>query len=169
LGREELAMNVAVVYESLFGNTRVVAEAIAEGVQASAPDAHVALVPVAEASPDNLGEVDLLVVGGPTHVRRMSSARTRKDAEPGPGVREWLEALPPGLGGGRAAAFDTRLSNPLAGSAARPISRALERHGYKMVASPAGFVVQQTKGPLKEGERERARDWGSSLARQSLP
>jgi flavorubredoxin len=160
-------VEVAVVYESLFGNTREIAEAIAEGVQASAPDAHVAVVPVAEAGPDKLSGVDLLVVGGPTHIRRMSSARTRKDVATGPGIREWLEALPSGPARGRAAAFDTRLSYPLAGSAARPISRALESHGYEIVAPPAGFIVREGKGPLKEGERERARTWGTSLVLRS--
>jgi hypothetical protein len=76
-----------------------------------------------------------------------------------------LPAPPPGR---RAAAFDTRLSYPLAGAAARPVSRRLHRRGYLIVARPAGFIVQHIKGPLKDGERERARAWGSGLARQPV-
>ena len=120
-------------------------------------------MPVAEATPDTLDDVDLLIVGAPTHLTRMPSPRSRKQLGAGPGVREWLAALSPAPTGRQAAAFDTRLSYPLAGSAARSISRELDPHGYKMVAKAAGFVVLQSKGPLKNGERERAREWGIGL------
>jgi flavodoxin len=156
-------MEVAVVYESMFGNTRLIAEAIAEGMGQANPGAHVAIVPVTEASSDKLAAVDLLVVGGPTHIRRMSSSRTRKDLAPGPGLREWMSTLPSGVAGKRAAAFDTRFGYPLSGAAARPISRHLHGHGYVIVAKPEGFIVRQAKGPLKDGERERARAWGARL------
>ena len=94
----------------------------------------------------------------------MSSAGTRKDIAPGLGLREWIDALPAGPHVGRAAAFDTRFGYPLAGSAARPISRRLCRHGYEIVAKPTGFIVERAKGPLKDGERERAKAWGAGLA-----
>ena len=159
-------MDAAVVYESMFGNTRIIAEAVAEGLRASDPGAHVAVVPVADATVGKLGEPDLVVVGAPTHFSRMSTPRSRKVFATGPGVREWLAALPAAPQGRRAAAFDTRLSYPLAGSAARPISRRLHRRGYQIAARPAGFIVQHSKGPLKAGERERARAWGAGLMRQ---
>jgi hypothetical protein len=158
-------VDVAVVYESMFGNTRLIAEAIAEGIEQADPGAHVAVAPVAEASADKIAGVDLLVVGGPTHIRRMSSSRTRKDLAPGPGLSEWIGALPSGVTGKRAAAFDTRLSYPLAGAAARPISRHLHGHGYEIAAKPEGFIVKDAKGPLKDGEAERARAWGARLVR----
>ena len=60
-------MEVAVVYESIFGNTRLVAETIAEGLRSADAGVQVALLPVANATDDKVGEVDLLVVGGPTH------------------------------------------------------------------------------------------------------
>jgi flavodoxin len=59
-------MRATVVYESLLGRTREVAEAVAEGLRAAAPGAVVDCRPVVDAGPD-LGQVDLLVVGGPTH------------------------------------------------------------------------------------------------------
>jgi flavorubredoxin len=157
-------MQVAVAYESMFGNTKEIAEAIAEGLRTSGPGTEVVVVPVADVTADKVREADLLVVGGPTHVTRMSSARTRKAVAPGPGLREWIDALPAGSRGGRAAAFDTRFGYPLSGSAARPISRQLRRHGYEIVAKPTGFLVERAKGPLKAGERERAKAWGAGLA-----
>lgn len=179
-------MDVAVVYESLFGNTRDIAEAIAAGIRQANPAARVTVLRVAEAGPGQVAEAGFLVVGGPTHIMRMSSERTRQmglqgngksgkdqrrrtEPEPGaagPGVREWLAALPMARPGAGAAAFDTRLRYPLAGGAARPIARQLRRHGYRVTAKATGFLVDDAEGPLHEGERERARAWGATLAAQ---
>ena len=175
-------MRAAVVYESLFGRTREVAEAVAEGLRAGALGAAVDCTPVVDAGP-TLGQVDLLVVGGPTHFLGMSSPRSRRmvrryqeraagrrprqapgNHPAGPGVREWLAALPQAAGRRRAAAFDTRLTTLFPGSAARLIARSLDEHGYEVIARPEGFLVEDMLGPLSAGERERARAWGSALA-----
>lgn len=168
-------MRVAVVYETVFGNTRQVAEAIAEGIRQTAPSAAVACQAAEHAEP-GLCRADLLIVGSPTHFLGMPSARSRRmrrqqedegawhaDGTP-PGVREWLDALPAMNGGHRAAAFDTRLWNSMPGSAARQIARALRRHGYEMAGRTQGFVVEDYGGPLAHGELERARAWGAELA-----
>ena len=178
-------MDVAVVYESLFGNTRLVAEAIADGIRAADPAARVS---VTRTDATKLGPVDdacLLVVGGPTHMRRMSSPRSRQQGlqaarkakdqqscapEPGtagPGLREWLRALPPARLGAVAAAFDTRLESRLAGGAARSASRQLRRRGFGLAGQPAGFIVTGSHGPLRQGELDRAREWGAALARHA--
>jgi hypothetical protein len=178
-------MRAAVVYESLFGRTREVAEAVAEGLRAAAPGAAVDCRPVVDAGPA-LGQVDLLVVGGPTHFLGMSSQRSRRMVRqyqeraagrrrrqaPGihpasPGVREWLAALPQAPGGRRAAAFDTRLTTLFPGSAARLIARSLEDHGYEVITRPEGFLVEDMLGPLSAGERDRARAW--CACRESHP
>jgi len=178
-------MDIAVVFESMFGNTRAIAEAIADGLR-SDPDARVTVARVAAAGDLDLGHVDLLVVGGPTHYLRTSSPRTRKmaqkmgdkpgkkgsvrpDLDPGasgPGVREWLDFLPRAILGSRAAAFDTRFGYPMAGGAARPIAHRLRRHGYSMAAKPEGFVVTDMAGPLLHDEQDRARAWGVALLSQ---
>jgi flavorubredoxin len=69
-------MDVAVVYESMFGNTHEVAEAIAAGVRDANPTARVAVLPVAEAEADAVARAGLLIVGGPTHMRGMTSTGT---------------------------------------------------------------------------------------------
>jgi len=175
-------MRATVVYESLFGRTREVAEAVAEGLRAAAAGAAVDCRPVEDAGPV-LGQVDLLVVGGPTHFLGMSSTRSRRimrqyqeraaghHPRQGPGnhqasrgVREWLAALPQAAGRSRAAAFDTRLTTLFPGSAARLVARGLEEHGYEVITRPEGFLVESMLGPLNAGERDRARAWGSELA-----
>ena len=161
-------MRSLVVYESWFGNTQRVAEGIAEGL---AHEGEVELATVDEPLP-SLEDVDLLVVGAPTHVHGVSSKRSREAAldqgahgEPGMGVRGWIDALPSGARGPRVAAFDTRADKPvmLVGSAARGIARRLRKHGYELAVEPESFFVQGTPGPLQAGELQRARHWGRTL------
>ncbi|MFC5139888.1 flavodoxin family protein [Actinomycetospora rhizophila] len=159
-----------VIFESMYGNTEAVARAIADGLAARMP---VDVVEVGAAPPVPGDDVDLLVVGGPTHAFGMSRASTRRDAAEkaagelvsrGDGVREWLAALParPGL---RAAAFDTRVARPrVPGSAARAIGRRFRRGGASVVDGPHSFYVDGTEGPLSPGELDRARAWGAALA-----
>jgi hypothetical protein len=176
-------MQVLIVYESVFGNTHRVATAIAAGISQASPAAAVDCVPVAQASADRVAGADLLVVGGPTHARGMTINRSRADAarspakfarkgaaapavDPaaeGPGLRTWFHGVPTATRGARAAAFDTRLENPLAGGAARGIARRLRGHGYAVVGKPQGFIVDEGAGPLRAGELDRAIAWGASL------
>jgi hypothetical protein len=160
-------MRATVVCESSFGNTRSIGEAIAEALDAE-------LLSVADPLPD-LEEIDLLVVGAPTHVHGLPSERSRKaaieqggtGAEPGRGVRDWLAELPRS-DGLRAATFDTRFEKPafLTGSAAKGIAKRLRRHGFELAAEPESFFVLGGEGPLKDGELERAAEWGGTLRDQ---
>jgi Flavodoxin domain len=165
-------MNAIVVYESVYGNTREVAEAIAEGLGG---------VPVLSVHEASLLEhtFDLLVVGGPTHIHGMATERSRhvavdaaqKDgashldphATDEPGLRAWLADLVPDAVD-HAAAFDTRLDKSawLTGNAARGIAKRLKRHGID-VLDTASFLVADSEGPLEAGELDRARAWGAKL------
>ncbi len=174
-------MRTVIVYESMFGNTRQIADAIGEGLSSAG---EVTVVPVGAASQDVIGAADLVVVGGPTHMHGMSHANSRKGAvsaaakpgssvtlEPGadgPGVREWLAG--PVTPTGVAAAFDTRLTGlaPLTGHASKGITSLLRRKGLKIAADPASFLVT-TANELQPGELDRARDWGAALAAKVLP
>ncbi len=169
-------MRALVVYESMYGNTHVVASNVADGLRATH---EVTLVSVAGATADLVAEADLLVVGGPTHMHGLSSPATRRMAaqaaakpasglrlDPdacGPGLQDWLK----GLGGGGhalAAAFDTRLNGVPAftGHAGRGIGRLLRRHGYHLVAAPQSFLVGH-ENTLLDGETSQARRWGAAL------
>ena len=167
-------MKALVVYESMFGATQSAAEAIGDGL---APHGSVRVVEVgalAEESGGAVGEdVDLLVVGGPTHAFSMSRANTREDARKeglpiistGPGVREWLDGVR--IPGGVAwAAFDTKVSTPpLPGAASKSITKELRKLGGRMAAKPMSFAVQGKAGGLLDGELERAKAWGEQLGR----
>ncbi|GAB2687110.1 flavodoxin family protein [Thalassiella azotivora] len=184
-------MDVAVVYESMFGMTHDVADAVAEGVRRARPDARVVCLRVSEATADRLGSPDLLVVGAPTHMRGMPSSVSRKIAvsieekaahgeghhqghglEPdleGPGLRDWFHQLPKATKGHHGAAFDTRGAGGPVGGAARGIAHRLHRHGYEPVAEPEGFIVEGDEGQLRPGERERAAAWAAELVGRMTP
>ncbi|WP_396658181.1 flavodoxin family protein [Microbacterium sp.] len=161
-------MRALVVYESMFGNTRQVAMAVADGM---ADGADVTVTDVADA-PDRVpDDVELVVVGGPTHAFSMSRAPTRQDAvrqggamaDAATGIREWLHALPAPTRPCSFAAFDTRVDMPLLpGAASRAASRVARKLGFSMI-DPVSFLVQGYQGPLVEGQLERARDWGHGL------
>jgi Flavodoxin domain len=169
-------MRALVVYESMYGNTHAVAASIADGLRDTC---EVTLVPVGAARAELVAAADLLVVGGPTHLRGLSSAGSRQaaakaagkqanhlsldpDAD-GPGLREWLQDI-----GDRrvlaAAAFDTRLSDlpVFTGRACRSIGRLLKQHGCRLIAPPESFLVSH-KNILLIGEAARARRWGAAL------
>jgi flavorubredoxin len=167
-------MHVLVVYESMFGNTQQIAGAVAEGLE---PYARVELVEVSDAATGGLDrDVDLLVVGGPTHAMGLSRPGSRQSATQqaadgvvsgDTGLREWLAEihLRRGL---PVAAFDTRFDKPvlMVGSAARGAAKRLRRAGCALIGTPESFFVAASLGPLREGELERARRWGASIGAQ---
>ena len=169
-------MRALVVYESVYGNTHRVAEAIARGLTSAGP---VQVASVADARYENVHRYELVVVGGPTHAHGMSRPETRQSAiitssrevddlqhlEPdagGMGLRAWLDML--GLCDGHAAAFDTRLhGHPLlTGQASKGIAGMLRSHGFHLVAEPISFLVDR-HDHLLAGEEERAERWGAGL------
>jgi hypothetical protein len=169
-------MRALVVQESMYGNTAAVGEAIARTLRAHGLDAEAGLVSTIE--PAQTVEVDLLLVGGPTHVHGMSRSSTRKAAAEDekntfarptvePGLREWIERLPAGTGRS-AAAFDTRIDKPalLTGSAAKGIGRRLEGRGFRLLVQAESFFVS-SENRLLEGELEHAAIWAGEIARQA--
>ncbi len=172
-------MRALIVYESMFGNTHAVAQHIAEGIEAIF---EATVVQVHDATPEQLGTSDLVVVGGPTHVHGMSSERSRAGAEDiarkdadlelepdacGEGLRDWFHVLAEGVGAGRlAAAFDTRVhgSTLLTGQASKGIAKRLGSHGFELVVDAESFFVDKSNH-LEAGEIDRATAWGHRLAK----
>ncbi|RBY91073.1 flavodoxin [Blastococcus sp. TF02A-30] len=162
-----------VVYESLFGDARQIALAIADGLASTMP---VDVVAAGDAPSEVDADVALLVVGGPNHAMSMPRPSTRADAaakqgadvaDPAYGLHEWLDdvRLPRGV---RAAAYDTRMSHPKLlvklDHASRTEEKLLQQHGAELAAPAEHFTVQDAKGPLVDGEEDRARRWGQALA-----
>jgi Flavodoxin len=166
-----------VIYESEYGNTHLIANAIADGLR---PDGDVVVVPVSDADAALVEGADLVVIGGPTHAHGMSRASTRKGAidaaeKPGsalvldanaadPGLREWFASLD--RVATNAAAFDTRFNLPatLSGRASKGIARKLRHHGATLISEPQSFFVTKDN-QLEPNEEVRAREWGAQMGR----
>jgi hypothetical protein len=171
-------MHTLVVYESMYGNTHHVADAISRGLVGTGVG-DVVVVPVDRATPELVADASLLVVGGPTHVHGMSRDSTRRAAveqaadadrhlelDPnaeGEGLREWFDELD--CAPKSAAAFDTRLeaSALVTGRASKGIAKRLRRHGMELIGEPMSFLVEKDS-TLGDGELVRAERWGCDLA-----
>lgn len=152
-------MKAVVIYDSVYGNTEKIAQAIGAGL---AGDAKV--MQVGDVNASELRSSDLLIVGSPVHGGRAT-----------PAIDALLKQLPPhSLEGKRVAAFDTRFESEEQGIglrilmsviryAAERIAKDLAKKGGELVAEPEGFIVEQKEGPLKQGELERASQWAKAM------
>jgi flavodoxin len=147
-------MKTLVVYDSLYGNTETVARAVADAIPGE-----VQVLRVDQAKASDWETADLLIVGSPTHGALPTEAVQGLLARIGPPARE----------GARAATFDTRLTwfflERWGGFAAPKMADALREKGWTLVGEPGGFFVRGLKkGPLKQGEADRAAVWAKELA-----
>jgi flavodoxin I len=145
-------MRALVVYDSFYGNTEKIAEAIGGAITGG----EVSVLRAGEVGPPELENISLLVVGAPTQGGRAT-----------PQIRDFLGRISKAeINGVDAAAFDTRVKSKVAkifGYAAGRIASSLKKKGANLIAEPEGFFVEGTKGPLTEGELERAVAWGKGL------
>jgi hypothetical protein len=164
-------MRSLVVYESYFGNTRLIAEEIAAAL---GDEGEAEIVSVDDPLPPLHG-IDLIVLGAPTHVHGLSGQSSRKNAiekrglggDVGIGARGWIDELPL-AGTQKIAVFDTRAHKPvlLVGSAGHGMAKRLRHRGYRLVREPESFFVKETQGPLETQELERAAAWAKTLAEE---
>jgi len=153
-------MNALVIYDSVFGNTERIARSISAALGDGTSAQNVSAVTAAD-----LNGIDILFVGSPT-----------RGFKPTPAITAFLASLPAdALKGVKAAAFDTRIpldsiKNPIfrlivkkGGYADRIIAKALAAKGATLAIPSDGFIVLESEGPLKEGERDRAAAWARSI------
>ena len=155
-------MKALIVYDSFFGNTEKIALAIGEVLK---EDENPVAIRVGEAHPEDIRDIDLLVVGSPT--RKFQAT---------PASKRFIKHIPKDmLTGIHVATFDTRISAgdikssflrflvDRFGYAAKPLAGRLKRKGGLEITPPEGFIVTGTEGPLKEGELKRAKCWGKMI------
>ena len=142
-------MNTLIIYDSQFGNTERIAQAIAGTLRTFGQAQAVRVDP---AHPVELERVDLLILGCPTQAFRPTAA-----------MQSFLEKVSyASLSGLAVACFDTRVHGPF-GSAARGMARRLQKIGVSPLLPPQSFFVKGTQGPLESGEGERAATWARML------
>jgi flavodoxin len=141
-------MKALVIYDSIYGNTKKIAETVAAELGKG-----VITVTVSDFSTKDLSGIDLLVVGSPILAFRPSE-KTGK----------FLAGLRTGqLKGVKATAFDTRVRIFFHGDAAKKIAESLRQVGAEIVAEPCGFIVEGREGPLANDAIAKAKEWATSI------
>jgi len=148
-------MQALVIYDSRFGNTRQIAEAIGKplGERYTVSVQSIADAPVLPT------DLDLLVIGGPTHAHGVSQP-----------LKQYFKQLPDeAMRGLPVATFDTRFRKPklLVGAASEGIAKHVRKRGAQIVTRPESFFVAGGEGPLEPGELERAGTWAYQLVRSA--
>ena len=152
-------MKTLIIYDSVYGNTQKIAQAIGDNLTGE-----VKVVQVGSINASEVSSFDLIIVGSPVHGGRAT-----------PAIDAFLKQLPAhSLEGKSVAALDTRFEAEEQGIglrilmnviryAAERIARELTKKGGSLVAEPEGFIVEQKEGPLRQGELERAGHWAKSM------
>ncbi len=144
-------MKTLIVYDSLYGNTQMIAEAVAKGITGE-----VKVVKVTDAKAADSNDIDLLIIGSPTQ-----GGRYTKTMDP------FLSEISGSINkSAKIAVFDTRMPAKwvkIFGYAAGKLTDYFKKEGFDALVSPEPFMVEGAKGPLKEGEAERATEWGKSI------
>ena len=147
-------MKILVVYDSQYGNTEQIAKAIASGLSSSG---EVRILKISEVKSTDISGINLLIIGSPTQGSKAT-----------PAIQEFLDKLPDNsFKDTKSVAFDTRMTNRIIrmfGYAAPKIAKSLGARGATQLVQPEGFWVKSGKGPLKEGELERASKWTENIA-----
>ena len=142
-----------IIYESKYGNTRLMAEKIAEGIrQASGVEAEVR--ELKEINPDGLTEFDAIVIGSPNHMGNATRS-----------IRKFIDELGKiNLRGKLAAVFDTYMGKDFEKAVKKMEKQMGEKAPSLSLAAPGLSVrVEGMKGPITEGELPRCQDFGITI------
>jgi flavodoxin len=133
-------MKALVIYDTNFGNTKMVADHLANQLGEGARS-----ISVNDFRDDDLTGIELLVVGSPI----VGWKPTEK-------MGQFLEGLGRDrLKGIKTVAFDTRVKMFISGDAGKKISQALTKAGAEIILGPQAFYVGGKEGPILDGELEK--------------
>lgn len=137
-----------VIFDTRYGNTEKIAKAFETGLRKAGVEA--ACTNAREVNLTSLNVYNLIAVGAPTEWLSASKP-----------MKAFLENLKNvDLSGKFGFAFDTKLSRPLSGSAAKLIEKDLKKVGLQLIAPSESAIVYGTgtsmsSMTLKEGEEKK--------------
>lgn len=147
---------VVIVYESRYGNTKRVAETIAESIR-EAGEIETFLCELKEINLNSVLECDAVLIGSPNHM-----------GGPTRGIKSFIDSLgelqPESK---KFAVFDTYMGNDFAKAVKKMEKRISEKvHGIRQIAPGLSIKVQGMKGPVADGELQRCVEFGKKIAAQ---
>ena len=141
-------MKALIVFDSNFGNTKIIAEAMAKELGNNTK-----VISVTDFKDSELEGIELLVVGSPIIGWKPSERMGKFLASLS---RDQLKGI-------KVATFDTRVKLFIHGDAAKKIARRLKGVGAEIIVKPQAFFVKGKEGPLIDGEVEKALEWAKIL------
>jgi len=154
----DVTLRVVVCYESKYGNTERLAEAIAAEMRA-AGGMEVTVTAMKGVDVDDIANHDMILVGGPTHF----GGPTRR-------VTKFIDALAQrNMNGKSVAVFDTYLGEDFEKSVKKMEEQVrATAPGLKLLAPGLSIRVEDIKGPIVEGELLKCKDFVKQLVAQPI-
>ena len=144
-----------VIYESVFGNTKRVAETIIEGMKAAGVEA--ALSTPKDFDPNQLTDFDAIIIGSPNHM----GGATR-------GIKKFIDKLGKlKLDGKLVTVFDTYGGRDYEKAVKKMEKQIADKApGLKLTSPGLSIRVDGVRGPLSEGELPKCKEFGVIIANQ---
>lgn len=152
-----MAARVIAIYESKYGNTKLVGETIAEGMR-EVEGTEAVVSEVKEVDLSKISDYDAILVGSPTHI-----------GGPTRGIKQFIDKLGKlPLKGKLFAAFGTYLVGKDFQKAVKKMEKRISQKvpGAKLAAPGLSIRVQGMKGPISEGELPKCKEFGNKIATQ---
>lgn len=140
-------MKAIVVFDTLYGNTKKIAESLTTGMQSVGIETDCKSIKQVQEEPLKLESYDFIAVGAPTQYITAS--------KPMKAFLEMLEGID--LKGKFGFAFDTRIDNFFAGSASKYIEGRLRKYGLRMIMPRSSAYIQTTKSKKEEKDAKARR------------
>ena len=148
-------VKVFVVYDTKYGNTKLVAEKIVEGL-IEVDGIETAISDVENVDIDDVSDFDAFLIGSPNHLGR-----------PARSISKFIDKLGKlGLKEKRVAVFDTYLGKDFEKAVKKMEESINKRTKLQVMASGLSVRVEGMKGPLAEGEMPKSKDFGIKIATQ---
>jgi flavodoxin len=150
-------VKVFVIYDSKYGNTKLVAEKIVEGIK-EVEGNETAIGYVKEINPEKVADFDVIVLGAPNHMGKPS--RT---------IRKFVDELAKlDLKMKKAAVFDTYFARPKNfEKAMKKLEKKVnEKLSWKLITPGLSIKVIGIAGPIADGELPKCIDFGKKIAEQ---
>jgi len=148
---------VFVVYDTKWGNTKLVAEKIVEGIR-EVEGIETAISDVEEVRLENVADSDAILIGSPNHL-----------GGPVGSIKKLIDKLGKlDLKAQWAAVFDTSFGGPNFEKATKKMEKRISEKipKLKLITPGLSTKVAGMKGPIAEGELPKCKDFGKKIADQ---
>jgi len=144
---------IVIAYESIYGNTKQVAETIAEGMKEK-NGTIAALIHARDVDAKMLADYDVILIGGPNHM----------GGPTGPIKKIIKQLAKQNINGKKIGFFDTYQGDQFE-KAAKKMEALLSKKGQGYQLIPAlSIKVGGMKGPIVDGELRNCRQYGAGIA-----